>query len=175
MRTITKVGAVLFTAVTLLATVAYADPGNGKSEQWSEYIPYEWDPPAFYMDCLGETVKVYGIFAFRVNVHVTPAGDIGYTLQQGPAWENSVTLTVLRTGQVFYLKPGNDMKESGHGPWAVGGYWGTTVFHFWYEADNGDRLKLKELALWEPNPNPAPGELPWIFTKHVVEWTCHCK
>lgn len=170
MRSIAKVGAALVTAVALLATSAWAEPGNGNSEQWTYYsvdaagvLPL---PP------LGdEVITVQGTMTYRVNVHAKPDGTVtGYVWQFVPE-EGAVVIT-RPGGRTYVLRDALGLTESARGPWAVGGYWGTTTIHFIFEAANGDRLIFQGVGHWELSPNPVPGDpFPWVYTKNTYEWT----
>ena len=168
MRSITKLGAVLVAAVTLLGTSAWADPGKGKSDQW---FYTEWDVGASMgglwvemVPCLGESVLIEGVFRVRVNVHSSPGGYKTYTrhfVQQ----DGDIVATGLVSGKQYFLKGGMCWNENAHGPWETGGNYGTDTIHMVFESENGERLVLHGIALFSMQPVLE-------FKKFELRWNC---
>ena len=169
MKIVAKVGIVLVAALALWSNSAWADRDDGRSDQWlyAEWdVDYGWGGPwVEYVPCLGEEVRISGLFRLLVNVHTTPEGIKTYTrhfVQQ----DGDIILTGLSSGKQYFIKAGMCWNENGHGDWQVGGAYGTDTAHMVFVAEDGDRVILTLTLVWSLDPV--------VDIRHTI-WNWNCK
>jgi hypothetical protein len=169
MKSTARIGAVLVATLALWASPAWAALSRGNSDQW---IYVEWDVGwamggqwVEYVPCLGEGVRISGVFRLLVNEHTTPSGYKTYTrhfVQQ----DGDIVLEGLSSGNQYFLRGGMCWNENAHGPWDLGGSYGTDTGHLVFVAENGDRVVLNTVMVWSM--------MPILEMKHII-WNWSCK
>ena len=170
MRNITKLSAVLVAATALLATLAWADPGKGKSDQW---FYTEWDVGASlggswveFVPCLGEVVQVEGVFRLWLNVHTSPDGGYKTYTRHFVQQDGDILATGQSSGKQYFVRGGMCWNESGGAPWETGGSWWVDTVHLVFEAADGERLVFHAVALGSLEPV-------LVIKKFDTRWNCH--
>jgi hypothetical protein len=156
----------------LLATSAWAGPGNGKSEQWVPLPsqPFEWPFEVPPLD--NEVViMVMGGTAY-VNEATVNGTAKGYVFK----WDvDGLIIRPAAGNKIYLLKKNASQTEIGHGsnPYA---YWPDMppyLLHHWgivncrwvFEAEGGEQLIFKILSLYEWVDGA------YVEKKGIGEWT----